>query len=62
MAKRKRNQQAAPANNQGAVPTPSKKPKIVNEKSQSATPKEKPASGKATVTSPDAKRRSTSTT
>lgn len=63
MAKRKRNQQAPPANNQNVVaPTPSKKPKIVNETSQNAAPKEKPASGKATVTSPDAKRQSTSTT
>jgi hypothetical protein len=62
MAKRKRNQQATPANNQNAAATPSKKPKIVNETSRNAGPKDKPASGKPTVASPDAKRQPTSTT
>jgi hypothetical protein len=61
MAKRKRNQQVTPANNQNAASTPSKKSKIVDETSRNAGPKEKPASGKSTVASPDAKRQSTST-
>jgi methyl-CpG-binding domain protein 4 len=51
MAKRKRNQQAAPANNQNAAPSPSKKPKVVDETIQNAGPKEKPASSKPIVAS-----------
>ena len=63
MAKRKRNQQATAANSQVATstPTPSKKPKLVNETPRNAGPKAKPASGKPTVVSPDTKRQSAST-
>jgi len=61
MAKRKRNQQAAPADCQNAATPSSKKPKVVDETSQNTGPKETHASGESTVATPDAKRQSAGT-
>jgi methyl-CpG-binding domain protein 4 len=59
MAKRKRNQQAAPAKDQDHASSPSKKPKTVDDITLIPTPQEK-ASGKLPVASPNSKQQPSS--
>lgn len=61
MAKRKRNRHAAPADDQHAVTSPSKKLKVADDASRTVGPKQKSTSGKPVIASPDSKRKAVST-